>query len=106
MQDLHVSTGLMDDRKFQDFIGFMQRYAKHLLFINTTEDNVNHTWENFFKNDILLLAANVATKDSEELRSIYKDLNKKFEQNKINFNIPHIFLPDIEQYAFQNFASK
>jgi len=82
MRDLHVSTGLMDDRKFQDFIGFMQRYAKHLLFINTTEDNVNHTWENFFKNDILLLAANVATKDAEELRSIYKDLNKKFEQNK------------------------
>ena len=84
MQDLHVSIGLMDDRKFQDFIGFMQRYAKHLLFININEDHVdfNHTWENFFKNDILLLAANVATKDLEEIRNTYNELLKKFEQNK------------------------
>ena len=84
MQALHASEKLMDNRNTQEMIAYMQRFSKNLLFVDPEKDRLdfNVSWEHYFKNDILFVIANISTKNVEEIKNIYEDLYKIFEQNK------------------------
>ncbi len=84
MQALHATERLMDNRSMQEMIAYMQRFAKNLLFIDPSKDQIDfeESWEHFFKNDILFLIANISTKNVEEVKKTYDDLFKVFEENK------------------------
>ena len=87
MPALLENDTLIDDRKLQDLIAYMQRYSKNLLFItpdpiDPDDDNKNPSWEEFFKNDILFLIANVATKNVNEIKEAYDRLYEIFEKEK------------------------
>jgi hypothetical protein len=75
----------IDDRKLQDFIAYAQRYSKNLLFINTESDEIDlkaDTWEFFFKQDIVLLIANIATKNVHEIKTTYDFLAGQFQKER------------------------
>ncbi len=92
MQALHKNNTLMDDRKLEDFIAYMQQYSKNLLFINTYagHPDFKESWEHFFKNDILFLIANVATKKPDEIKEAYDSLFENFERNKTSENFSEL----------------
>ncbi|MEO5998621.1 MAG: hypothetical protein ABIN89_17800 [Chitinophagaceae bacterium] len=81
---LHKNNLLMDDRRLQDIIAYMQRYSKNLLFVNAEDEHVDFkkSWEYFFKNDILFLIANIATKNVDEIRELYTFLFSKFNEER------------------------
>ena len=59
---LHETSDLIDERKFQDLILYMQQYSKNLLFIDPEKQDINYeeSWEDFFANDPVLLIAGIA----------------------------------------------
>jgi hypothetical protein len=80
---LNPHNVLIDDRKLQDFIAYAQRYSENVLFIDTetdTSDVQTESWESFFKQDIVLLIANIATKNIEEIKKTYDSLAAKFQK--------------------------
>jgi hypothetical protein len=81
---LDPETVLLDDRKLQHFIAYSQRYSKNVLFVGTDpkSDVAVDSWEFFFKQDIVLLIANIATRNIKELRTAYSRLTAQFQKEK------------------------
>lgn len=81
MPALHESTTLMDDRKLQDMILYMQQYSKNLLFINTEQSSIDHkeSWEYFFSNDPVLLISSIASVNTKKVKEKYDHLNDIFQ---------------------------
>lgn len=84
MPELHENDKLMDKRGIKEMLAYMQRFAKNLRFVGAS-DNTNgpeQSWEQYFKNDILFLIANVATKDVAEISARYNGFKGIFEKEK------------------------
>jgi hypothetical protein len=81
---LDPHTLSLDDRKLQDLIAYAQRYSKNLLYINGEGSEVDpaDSWEFFFKRDIILLIANIATKSAPYLKTTYDQLSHQFNESK------------------------
>jgi hypothetical protein len=82
MPALHESDELMDKRGIKEMLAYMQRFSKNLRFFGDDENDPQQNWEHFFKNDILFLIANVATKDVTEINTRYKEFKQVFEKEK------------------------
>ncbi|QNF34715.1 hypothetical protein HUW51_19005 [Adhaeribacter swui] len=87
---LDPGSVLLDDRQLQDFISFAQRYAKQVLFVpqQASEVDLTTTWEDFFKNNSVLLLAHIATKNVAAYKETHDHLLALFnrENNLNNFN--------------------
>ena len=72
----------IDDRKLEDFIIYAREYSKNLLFIDTEQEEIDfkRSWEEFFRDDSVLLSAYIATKDINEVKSTYDFLFDQFEK--------------------------
>ena len=81
---LHESTALLDTRKLQDFILYMQQYSKNVLFVNTDRAFIDHneSWEDIFVNDPVLLIAGIASVDIKKVKEEYDELSKTFQSAK------------------------
>ena len=83
---------LLDDRKLEDFIAYAQRYAKKLRFVEAESnpnappdivgENYLKSWEPFFKSNIILLIANIATKNAGYFKTTYDHLYDRFQEHK------------------------
>ena len=82
MPDLHETDALLDNRKLQDMILYMQQYSKNLLFVNTDDDSINHkeSWEYFFLNDPVLLIASIGSLNTQKIKEEYDNLNDIFKK--------------------------
>jgi hypothetical protein len=78
---LHETNNLIDDRKFQDLILYIQRYSKNLLFFDPEEENIDSkgSWEDFFANDPVLLIAGIASLDTSKIKQEYDYLSSTFQ---------------------------
>lgn len=78
---LHETSDLIDDRKFQDLILYMQQYSKNLLFIDPEKQDINYeeSWEDFFANDPVLLIAGIASLNTIEIKQKYVALSDTFQ---------------------------
>ena len=74
----------LDDRKLEDFIIYAQEYSRNLLFVDTDQEQIdfNKTWEDFFKDDSVLLSAYIATKDINEVKAAYDFLFDQFQKEE------------------------
>lgn len=82
---LNPDSVLLDDRKLQHFIAYAQRYSKNVLFVDADakEDATGgDSWEFFFKQDIVLLIANIATRNIKDVRKAYDQLSAQFQKEK------------------------
>ncbi len=72
----------LDDRQLEDFITYAQQYSKNVLFVDADENNfdTSKTWEQFFKDDLILLSANIAKKDINEIKEKYDLLYDNFQE--------------------------
>ncbi|PSR52334.1 hypothetical protein AHMF7605_01750 [Adhaeribacter arboris] len=97
---LDPQSVLIDDRKLQDFISYAQRYAKQVWYVhaNGENDNLTESWEYFFKNDIVLLLANIATKNVKYYKETYDQLQEFFNQEPLLAN----FI-DLLEFTFARF---
>lgn len=75
---------VLDPRKLEDFIIYARRYARNIKFIGTGNNghDAPATWEPFFSNGPVLLAAGIATIDLPEIKDVYDLLRKQYEQDK------------------------
>ncbi|TDH27264.1 hypothetical protein EXU57_06650 [Segetibacter sp. 3557_3] len=78
--NLNPKKVAVDNRKLEDFIVYAQRYAKNVRFVNTEDEDApqDETWESFFKDDIVLLIANIATRNVAAHKTTYDHLSTKF----------------------------
>ena len=76
---------LLDSRKLQDFILYMQQYSKNLLFVDTVKEHIDYqeSWEDFFANDPVLLIAHIASLNTGEIKEEYDRLNADFPAQQI-----------------------
>lgn len=87
----------IDDRKLEDFIIYAREYSKNLLFIDTEQEEIDFkkSWEEFFRDDSVLLSAYIATKDINEVKAAYDYLFDKFEKEGTIDNfmrvVEHVF---------------
>ena len=79
-QSLNPENILIDDRNLQDLILFAQRFSKNLRFIDTEGDSAQ-SWLPFFesKNDIILLAGNIAARSVQNVKTKYNFLYQEFK---------------------------
>jgi hypothetical protein len=76
---LNPVTVIVDDRKLADFIVYAQHYTKSVRFIPAEgEIDLRQTWNAFFKDSTVLLMANIATKETEEIKTDYYVLKARF----------------------------
>lgn len=70
----------VDSRRLEDFIIYAQRYTRNILFTATGNNPASsiQTWDAFFKDNSVLLAAYIATVDIDEVRKNYQDLSDQF----------------------------
>lgn len=73
----------VDDRKLEDFIIYAQQFARNILFVDTEQEEIDFkkSWEDFFKDDSVILTAYVATKDLTEVKTSYDFLFSQFEKD-------------------------
>ncbi|HEX2394255.1 MAG TPA: hypothetical protein VHI78_02860, partial [Bacteroidales bacterium] len=81
---LNPDNILIDDRQLEDFIIYAQHYAKNLRFFDADPKNLNtsKTWEQFFKDDLILLSANIARRDINEIKADYDYLYDQFQKEE------------------------
>jgi len=82
--DLDPENVLVDHRRLEDFIVYAQRYSKNLLFVNTEQEHGGiepESWDFFFKDDVVLLIANIATKNVGAYKDSYDHLLLRFRNN-------------------------
>lgn len=74
----------IDDRRLEDFIIYARHYAKNIRFFSTGQENESsiQTWEMFFKDNLLLLSANIAKKDISEIKADYDYLYNRFREEE------------------------
>lgn len=74
----------LDDRQLEDFIIYAQQYSKNVLFVDTNLNNpdIAKTWEQFFKDDLVLLSANIAKKNINEIKADYDFLYDQFHREE------------------------
>lgn len=73
----------IDNRKLQDFILFAQQFSKNLRFVEVEGDNIEGgSWESFFKieNDEALLIANIAGRNTHNIKLKYNTLYQTFQR--------------------------
>jgi hypothetical protein len=76
---LNPATVTVDGRKLADFIVYAQRYTKNVRFIPAEgEIDLRQTWNAFFKDSAVLLMANIATRETEEIKINYEVLRARF----------------------------
>ncbi|RDC62683.1 baseplate J/gp47 family protein [Adhaeribacter pallidiroseus] len=97
---LDPQSVLIDDRKLEDFIAFAQHYAKHLLYVSADRDQVTLTesWDYFFKNNSVLLIANIATKNAAYYKETHDHLLELFNQDKSLANFTELL-----EFTFSRF---
>lgn len=94
---LNPGNIFIDDRKLEDFIIYAKEYSKNLLFIDTEGEAIDFkkTWEPFFRDDLVLLSAYIATKDINEIKASYDYLFDQFEDKSTLENfmrvVEHVF---------------
>ncbi len=81
---LNPENIFIDNRRLEDFIIYAQQYSKNVLFVDTDENNSEaaKTWEQFFKDDLVLLSANIAKKDVNEIKADYDFLYDQFRKEE------------------------
>ena len=90
----------IDDRTLEDFIIYAQQFSKNILFVDTNAEtlDLNHGWDTFFKDDLVLLSAYIATQDAEEMKSAYDLLFDRFQRDGKVEN-----LRQMVNYVFERF---
>lgn len=78
---LHETNDLIDDRKFEDLIMYMQWYSKNLLFFDPEKGSIDYkeSWEDFFANDPVLLIAGIASFNINKIKEEYSHLSNTFQ---------------------------
>lgn len=98
---LHETNTLLDDRKLQDLILYMQRYSKNLLFIDPEKDSIDYaeSWEDFFANDPVLLISTIASLNTKKIKEDYDHLTDIFT------NFPNIGnFAELAKYVLSRFV--
>ncbi len=96
-ESLNPKNISIDDRKLEDFIIYAREYSKNLLFIDTERQEIDFkkSWEEFFRDDSVLLSAYIATKDINEVKAAYDFLFDQFENEGTIDNfmrvVEHVF---------------
>lgn len=68
----------VDDRKLEDFILFAQRYTKQVLFVPLVgQVDLRQTWNHFFRDNTVLLMANIATRDISRFKADFQSLKEQ-----------------------------
>jgi hypothetical protein len=78
----------VDGRKLEDFIVFAQKYTQYIRFVPAEGDvEPVQNWSAFFKDNDVLLMANIATKQIADTKEAYETLQVRFlsEPSEANF---------------------
>jgi len=90
----------IDDRRLGDFVIYAQQYSKNILFVDIDGDTTDLTksWEELFKDNLVLLSANIAKKDNKEIKKDYDFLYDQFHKEETIESFSRIV-----EYVFSRF---
>lgn len=102
LKALDPSYTLIDDRSIADLLVFAKRYAGQIRFydipgsnIGGEEDSTKISWREFFRRDIAVITASIATFDLEQTKKDYDELRARVEAKPGHSTFDDLFEPII-----------
>jgi hypothetical protein len=87
LKALDPSFAPIDGRSMEDLLVFAKRYADQIRFYDIPESNINDptppakiSWREFFRRDMAVIAASVATLDTQKIKESYDEIRQQLEQ--------------------------
>lgn len=97
---LHPESVAIDDRKLKDLLVHLQRFSKHILFIDGDKPagkdgrpGGQMSWNDILKKDIALLAAHIASFPLPEIAGEYDLLQELFDRERTVANFIRLLEP-------------
>jgi hypothetical protein len=78
----------IDDRSTEDLLVFAKKYAAQIRFYDIPESKINDntpagkiSWREFFRRDMAVIAASIATTDAGSFKKEYDEVNERLQYN-------------------------